>query len=248
MKDSLEQIHSELRDLYGELGDLQASGKTHEHEEYEAVLDRIDAVQNRAVDFDEVKFARMGLKVRGRNRTEARLRELYSQADGEHKGEIVRFLSMWKSKRGLRVADDWMNDDPGDSAFRWILTRYSLCDGITTADRFLSILARKDLADRKRDDAIDTFSDCITFCDRHARYREFLQVIADHLDHPCPEVRWTAIFSIAKLNAKKYRDQLAALREDRTNTEYGYVSAVARNGVKCLDGDEEVDLHDATTP
>ena len=117
-----------------------------------------------------------------------------------------------------------------------------------TADRFLSILARKGLTDRKRDDAIDLFSDCITFCDRHARYSEFLQVIADHLDHPCPEVRWTAIFSVAKLNATQYRGRLATLREDRTKSEYGYVSAVARNGVKRLDGDEDVDLWDATTP
>ena len=129
-QECLEQIHSELHELHAELDNLLASGKTHDDEEREAICDKIMALQDRAGDLAAANFAKMGLKVRGRHKTEARLRELYSQADGEHKGEIARFLFRWKSKRGLLVADDWMNDDPGDSAFRWILTRYSLCEGI----------------------------------------------------------------------------------------------------------------------
>ncbi len=197
---------------------------------------------------EESRYARMGLKVRGRHRTEARLRELYAAADDNGKGDLARFLVIWKSRRGLNVADDWIESDAPQDAFHHLLVRYALCDGIKTADRFLRILERDDLSNDMRDDAVDGFSDCIDGRARHPRYQEFVAAIARHLEHPCAEVRWTATFSVAKLRAEQYRDQLVTLQEDQTKTRYGYISGLARNAVRFIDGDDEVDLHDATQP
>ena len=76
-----------------------------------------------------------------------------------------------------------------------------------------------------------------------------LTLLASFLDHPSPEVRWTVIFSLAKLRATEYRAEISHFVEDRTPTQYyGYVSGVARNALRVLDGDEDVDLWDAKSP
>ena len=235
----ISEEQEELRRLWAELGDAAKRAQ---------VEASITAVQDRIRTKWEGHYESLGLSIRGRSKTEARLRELYARANDDDNGEIARFLSEWKSKRGLKVADDWMRDNPPIGAYCQILWRYALCDGMETVDRFLTQLKRDDLDDDRRDDVVDRLSDLINLRPRHARYQECLAVIAEHLRDKSPEVRWTAAFSLGKLGAKEYRDELVALAEDKTNCRYGYVSAVARSAVRLIDGELDVDLHDASEP
>jgi hypothetical protein len=237
----LAQELEELRQLWAKVGDRS-------NLEGSAELEDILRVQDRIRQKWEDHYQKQGLNVRGRSKTEARLREMYAEASEEDKGNVAHFLFQWKSKRGLRVADDWMNEDPPYSAYDSILVRYSLCDGMQTVDRFLSQLDREELDDHRRNLALERFSDLIDYRQRHPRYHECLAVIARHLTHAYAEVRATAACRLGLMRAAAYREQLSALLQDKTKCCYGYVSAVARNAVRMIDGDDDVDIYDASEP
>lgn len=185
---------------------------------------------------------------RGRQHTERKLRQLFDSGDPESQRQAAAALVHWRSKRGLLLADEWLATDPDYPVFFDILWRYNM-DGWQTFDRFKALITSGRLSDEKLDTALDKFSDLLQFQNRKPEYQEGLALLASFLDHPSPEVRWTVVFSLAKLDAKAYRAEISRLVEDRTPTQYyGYVSGVARNALRLLDGDEDVDLLDASTP
>ncbi|MBX7135647.1 MAG: HEAT repeat domain-containing protein [Fimbriimonadaceae bacterium] len=185
---------------------------------------------------------------RGRQNTERKLRQLFDSGDPEAQERASSALIAWRSKRGLVVADEWLAANPGVQTFSNTLWRYVM-DGWQTFGRFKGLITNGTLSDEKLDDTLDKFSDLLQFRDRKPQYREGLKLLASFLNHPSPEVRWTVIFSLAKLRATEYRDEISRLVEDRTPTQYyGYVSGVARNALRFFCGDEQVDLWHAKEP
>ena len=188
------------------------------------------------------------LNSRGRERTERKLREIYAAGDAGVRAEAARFLVSWQSSRSLTVADEWLEQRPEHGAFTWIVICYALTSYGDTYDRFTSLFARTDLSDDDIDVLVDNFASWAAYRDKDPRYRDALAIIAAYLEHASPEVRWTAAFSLGTLRATEYRERLLRLCEDKTMTAYGYVSGVARSAVRAIDGEEGVDLHDASCP
>jgi HEAT repeat protein len=148
----------------------------------------------------------------------------------------------------LKLADEWLAQRPEQGVFTWIVICYALTSYGDTYDRFSSLFARTDLTDANLDVLVDNFASWATFRDADPRYKEALAIIASYLEHSSPQVRWTAAFSLGSLRGSEYRRQLVQLQADRTLTPYGHVSGVARNAVRAIDGEHDVDLHDASSP
>ena len=188
------------------------------------------------------------LNPRGQASTERELRRIYDSGDEVARVAAARFLYSWRSKRGYELANEWFDEEASPAVLDWILVRYSLVDGWPTFDRFKSLLVDPKLPPELVDCVVDRFSDLIHYGNRNPRYKEGLQLIARQLSHPSPEVRWTAIFSLAKIHAANHRDQIARLTTDEAKSAYGYVSRAAKNALRHLDGEPDVDLHDASSP
>lgn len=188
------------------------------------------------------------LSGRGRAVTERRLRAIYEGGDDLVRGEAARFLFTWQSSRSLNLADEWLAQRPEQGVFTWIVICYALTSYADTYDRFAALFARTDLTDANLDVLVDNFASWAQFRDEDPRHKQALAIIASYLEHSSPQVRWTAAFSLGSLRATEYRPQLVQLEADKSLTPYGYVSRVARNAVRAIDGEQDVDLHDASSP
>lgn len=185
------------------------------------------------------------LNVRGRTNTERKLREIYAAGNADIRVAAADFLLSWQSSRSLAVADDWLAQSPDYPIFVRMVTCYSTTSYADTYDRFMALFARPDLSVDEVDVLVDWFGSWAQYRDRDPRYKSVLAHVASYLEHKSPEIRWTAAFRMGCLRATDYRERLVALEKDKTLTAYGYVSAVARNAVRAIDGERDVDMHDA---
>jgi hypothetical protein len=195
------------------------------------------------------------LSNKGRGATERRLRALYEEAEGGAKVEIARFVGGWRSERANSLADEWIDevlaspereDAIGRNLLFYLLPPRRIHNDRRDLETWHSLLDRPNLPVWALDVIIDIFP-CIGR--REPRRSKAIERLAGYLDHPSPEIRWTAIFRLATIQATQARDRIAALTADRTKTRhYGYVSRVAKNALRFLDGDYEVDLHEARNP
>lgn len=199
------------------------------------------------------------LSKRGRAATERRLRALYNEAKGCAKVEVARFVGGWRSGRANALADEWIDEvlsDPegkdksfyptGHNQLFFLLPPRQIHNIRRDLETWYSLLDRPNLPVWALDAIIDNFP-CIGR--REPERSEAIERLAGYLDNPAPEIRWTAIFRLATIQATQARDRIAALTADRTKTRYyGYVSRVAKNAVRFLDGDYETDLYEARYP
>jgi hypothetical protein len=185
------------------------------------------------------------LNPRGRANTELRLREIYATGDADVRVAAAHFLLLWQSSRSLAVADDWLAQSPDYPIFVRMVTCYATTSYADTYDRFMALFARTDLSADEVDVLVDWFGSWAEHRNRDPRYKSVLAHIATYLDHESPEIRWTAAFRLGCLRASDYRERVVRLEKDKTLTAYGYVSAVARNAVRAIDGELDVDMHDA---
>lgn len=185
------------------------------------------------------------LNPRGRAKTERRLREIYAVGDADVRVAAAHFLLEWQSSRSLAVADDWLDQSPDYAIFVRLVTCYAVSPYADTYDRFMALFARTDLSADEVDVLLDWFGSWAEFRNRDPRYKSILALIATYLDHKSPEIRWTAAFRMGCLRARDHRDRLVELEKDKTLTAYGFVSGVARNAIRAIDGEQDVDMHDA---
>ncbi|MCC7435589.1 MAG: hypothetical protein IT363_12960 [Methanoregulaceae archaeon] len=185
------------------------------------------------------------LNPRGRAKTERKLREIYAAGDADVRVAAAHFLLEWQSSRSLAVADDWLAQSPDYPIFVRMVTCYATTSYADTYDRFMALFARTDLSADEVDVLVDWFGSWAEHRNRDPRYKSVLALIATYLDHESPEIRWTAAFRMGCLRATPYRDRLVELEKDKTLTAYGYVSAVARNAIRAIDGERDVDMRDA---
>jgi hypothetical protein len=182
------------------------------------------------------------LNPRGRLATERRLRAIYSAGSEDVRTMASVFLYKWKSPRALVVGDEWIREPHDIQVFSHVIMRYSL-EGLKAFDWFTTLAKRPDLTDAEVDILIDWFYG--TLGHRGPRLQEGLDFIANYLTHPSGEVRWTAIFCLAY--TKEYRNRFEELASDATLTRYGFVSGVAKQALRALDGLDH-DLYDARLP
>lgn len=185
------------------------------------------------------------LNPRGRAKTEHKLREIYATGDADVRVAAAHFLLEWQSSRSLAVADDWLAQSPEYPIFVQLATCYTVTSYADTYDRLMALFGRTDLSVDEVDVLVDWFGSWAEFRNRDPRYKSILAHISTYLEHESPEVRWTAAFRMGCLRATDYRERLVALENDKTLTDYGYVSAVARNAVRAIDVERDVDMHDA---
>lgn len=195
----------------------------------------------------ELYEALQKLSDRGRQRTEALLRKAYEEGNEALKIEAARFLFTWNSSRRFVLADEWMAQGPTEGVFDWIAVCYELAPGMTAHGRFLRLFERPDLTDVMTYCLIDRFGSYME-CRRGMARREAIAIIARFGDHLSPEVRWTVAFRFATLRAKSQRGLLRRLTLDTEKCAFGFVSRVAKNALAFIDGDEDINLHDAREP
>ncbi len=72
----------------------------------------------------------------------------------------------------------------------------------------------------------------------HCRHRDFpiaVSLIAKELDHPEPNIRWTAAFALAKLKSRAALPALRRHANDDAKSDYGRVSTIVRDAITYLD-------------
>lgn len=204
---------------------------------------------NRSVDSQQRILLEtvQGLNPRGRSRTEAALRHAYGNGDESVQVAAARFLVYWTSSRRFELADEWLAQSPSERVFDWITACYETAPAGLADNRFLRLFERSGLTDVMTHCLIDRFGSYMEHR-RGALRRTAIDLIAVFGDHPCPEIRWTVSFRLATLRANDYRDLLERLAQDNEKSSFGIVSRVSKNALAFLDGNREVNLHDASEP
>ncbi|RYG38118.1 hypothetical protein EON81_04575 [bacterium] len=152
---------------------------------------------------------------------------------------VAVFVLGWKEVRAVRFAEAWLKERPTGSVCNLITLRLGKRPW-RALPLFLEELARADLPDRDRDNLIENLYGILYRVESHPRHPEGERALVDHLHHASPEVRWTAVFCLAY--RKEYREQIETLVTDETLARFGYVSRIAKNALRIIDGEPGLDL------
>lgn len=184
------------------------------------------------------------LNPRGRERTEREAREIYALGNNSTRHDVVQFLFSWKSKRAVMLAQEWMREEvpmPLFSRLLGVASNLSYKDSLAFHRAWLK---RPGLTHEQLDIVLDSFA-APAMWSRGQAGRDAMHEIATYLDHPCPEVRWTALFFLAY--DSRFLSVFHRMAEDTTLTRYGFISGLAKQCLRSHNG-ESVDLHDARLP
>lgn len=184
------------------------------------------------------------LSSRGQERTETELRKIYANGNNSTRHDAAQFLLNWNSSRAVAVAKDWLDEKPPAPLFSRLLLACSRMRNQESLEFHRALLKRSDLTDEELDTVLDSFSFPAQFT-RGQRGRDAMDEIATYLDHPCPEVRWTALFHLA--GDTRFREKIQSKTFDTVLCRYGFVSGLAKQVLRMQNG-EDVDLHDARFP